>query len=86
MSRSVVRPTKQVPASPWGRLPQHWDRPSPTKEGFADVGGEPANAPRADRWRQSVGILGTCIKKAPEFAAAGNGGRRRVARREDLND
>jgi uncharacterized protein (DUF362 family) len=68
---NVDRKTKQVLASPWGRLFQNWERLSPTDDGFADVGAEPAHAPRAGAraLAQSVGILGTCIKEAPEFAS-----------------
>jgi uncharacterized protein (DUF362 family) len=67
---NVDRATKQVLASPWGRLFQNWERLTPTDEGFDDVGEEPADAPRAGAraLAQSVGILGTCIKEAPEFA------------------
>jgi uncharacterized protein (DUF362 family) len=68
---NVDRKTRQVLASPWGRLFQNWERLSPTAEGFTDVGNEPADAPRAGprALAQSVGILGTCIKEAPEFAS-----------------
>jgi uncharacterized protein (DUF362 family) len=68
---NVERRTKQVLGSPWGRLFQNWERLSPTDDGFADVGGEPATAPRAGAraLAQSIGILGTCIKEAPEFAS-----------------
>jgi uncharacterized protein (DUF362 family) len=68
---NVEGKTKQVLASPWGRLFQNWERLSPTDAGFSDVGLEPANAPRAGAraLAQSIGILGTCIKEAPEFAS-----------------
>jgi hypothetical protein len=68
---NVERKTKQVLASPWGRLFQNWERLSPTDAGFADVGLQPAKAPRAGAraLAQSVGILGTCLKEAPEFAS-----------------
>jgi hypothetical protein len=63
--------TKQVLASPWGHLFQNWERVSPTEDGYPDVGGEPATVTRvgARALAQSVGILGTCIKEAPEFAS-----------------
>jgi uncharacterized protein (DUF362 family) len=65
------RMTKQVLASPWGHLFQNWERVSPTEDGYPDVGGEPATVTRvgARALAQSVGILGTCIKEAPEFAS-----------------
>ena len=79
---------KQVLASPWGRLFQNWERLTSDADGFPDVGDEPATAPRARHARrsaQSVGILGTCIKEAPEFASRRRRhGRRRVRRREDF--
>jgi uncharacterized protein (DUF362 family) len=68
---NIERKSKQVLASPWGRLFQNWERLSSDDDGFADVGTEPANAPRAGAraLAQSVGILGTCLKEAPEFAS-----------------
>jgi hypothetical protein len=78
---NVERATRQVLASPWGRLFQNWERLTPTADGFPEVGDEPATAPRAGAraLAQSVGILGTCIKEAPEFAS-----RRRRARQTPL--
>jgi len=74
---NVERTTRQVLQGVWGRLFQNWERLTPNADGFADVGVEPASAPRAGvrALAQSVGILGTCIKEAPEFAS-----RRRRAR------
>jgi hypothetical protein len=71
------RITKQVLASPWGRLFQNWETLTPDGDGFPTVGEQPASAPRAGARAlvQSLGILGTCIKEAPEFAS-----RRRRAR------
>ncbi|MFP5379287.1 MAG: DUF362 domain-containing protein, partial [Vicinamibacteria bacterium] len=65
------RHMKQVLDSPWGRLFQNWERLAPTAEGFPEVGAAPAEAPRLGRraFGQSLGILGTCIKEAPEFAS-----------------
>jgi uncharacterized protein (DUF362 family) len=65
------RVTKQVLASPWGRLFQNWDTLTPNADGFPEVGEQPASAPRAGAraLAQSLGILGTCIKEAPEFAS-----------------
>jgi hypothetical protein len=72
------RTTKQVLAGPWGRLFQNWERVRSDDNGFPDVGGPPATAPRAGAraLAQSIGILGTCLKEAPEFASR----RRRKAR------
>jgi uncharacterized protein (DUF362 family) len=56
--------------SPWGRLFRHWEHVSPDENGYPSVGSEPAEAPQTG-WRalaRSVGILGTCLKEAPEFA------------------
>ena len=71
------RASKDVLASPWGRLFQNWGTVAADGDGFPDVGSEPAHAPRAGAraLAQSVGILGTCIKEAPEFES-----RRRRAR------
>ena len=57
--------------SPWGRLFQNWETLTPDANGFPTVGDAPADAPRLGRRAlgQSVGILGTCIKEAPEFAS-----------------
>jgi hypothetical protein len=65
------RLTRTVLASPWGRLFQNWERVTPDANGFPDVGTAPASAPRAGAraLAQSVGILGTCIREAPEFAS-----------------
>ncbi len=69
--------TRQVLASEWGRLFRNWEQVKADAYGFPDVGATPADAPRAGAraLAQSVGILGTCIKEAPEFAS-----RRRRAR------
>jgi hypothetical protein len=68
---NVERATRQVLAGPWGRLFHNWQHLTPDAHGFGDLGGEPASAPRAGAraLAQSVGILGTCIKEAPEFAS-----------------
>jgi hypothetical protein len=56
--------------SPWGRLFAHWERAVPDARGYPSVGTEPAPLARAG-WRalaRSVGILGTCLREAPELA------------------
>ena len=57
--------------SPWGKLFQNWGRVEETDEGFPDVGGKAAKFHRSfgGILRQSMKILGTCIKEAPEIAA-----------------
>ena len=61
----------EVLRSPWGRLFQNWETLTPDADGFPTVGDAPAQAPRLGlrALGQSVGILGTCIKEAPEFAS-----------------
>ena len=62
--------------SEWGRLFQNWDRlalpPDDLKTaGWADVGDTPAEI-RTESMKyflQSLKVLGTCIREAPEFAA-----------------
>jgi uncharacterized protein (DUF362 family) len=77
---NAERMTRQVLDSPWGHLFQNWERLTPDANGYPDVGGAPAHAPRAGAraFAQSLGILGTCIKEAPEFASR----RRRQAPRD----
>ncbi len=57
--------------SPWGRLFQNWETLTPDANGFPTVGNAPTEAPRLGRRAlgQSVGILGTCVREAPEFAS-----------------
>jgi hypothetical protein len=65
------RRMREVLASPWGRLFQNWETLTPDAAGFPTVGDAPAQAPRLGlkALGQSVGILGTCIAEAPEFAS-----------------
>ena len=65
--------------SPWGRLFASWERLTPDAHGFPEIGSE---EPRLERsplrvFGRALGLLVTCLKEAPEFAA-----RRRRARRE----
>ena len=68
---------RDILRSPWGRLFQNWDAcalppDDLTTPGWTDVGAEPAKL-RSEAWkyfRESFRVLGTCIKEAPEFAAA----------------
>ena len=61
---------------PWGRLFRNWESVRADANGYADVGGVAAQIDKtgAKALLRSIGILGTCIKEAPEF-----GGRRRHA-------
>ena len=56
--------------SDWGRLFHNWDELTPDDDGFPDVGDSVAGLHRsgADLLRRSVGVLGTCIKEAPELS------------------
>jgi hypothetical protein len=65
---------QEVLDSAWGRLFRNWERLTPTADGFPDVGTAAAELELTGMraLRESVGILGTCNRDAPEFA-----GRRR---------
>jgi len=66
------RMMKDVLSSDWGRLFQNWETASTkaTADGYPDVGTAPADVPRmgARAFGKSFGILGTCVREAPEFA------------------
>ena len=66
---NAERQIKQVLHSPWGRLFENWEQLTPDADGFPNVGEAPAAVTRAGMraFKQSFGILGTCIKEAPEF-------------------
>jgi uncharacterized protein (DUF362 family) len=68
---NAERNIKRVLDSPWGRLFENWEQLTPDENGFPDVGEAPAAVTRAGMhaFKQSIGILGTCIKEAPEFAS-----------------
>jgi len=57
--------------SAWGRLFRHWEHATPDADGYQVAGTEPAAAPRTGlrALLRSIGILGTCLKEAPEFTA-----------------
>ena len=54
--------------SDWGRLFQNWDDVTRTAQGYTDLGTTSAEFHRntAQMLAQSVQVLGTCIKEAPE--------------------
>jgi uncharacterized protein (DUF362 family) len=56
--------------SPWGRLFRNWEQLTPTAEGFSGVGehGPELQLTGVRALGRSVGILGTCLREAPEFA------------------
>jgi hypothetical protein len=60
----------EVLESPWGRLFGSWERLRPDEAGFPDVGADAAQIEKtgAKALVESFGILGTCIREAPEFA------------------
>ncbi len=71
--RNARRMMRDVLASDWGRLFANWETLTPNEQGFPSVGEAPAVLNRTG-WRafcKSLGILGTCIKDAPEFATGG---------------
>jgi hypothetical protein len=57
--------------SPWGRLFRNWETLSATADGYPQVGSDAAQIEKTGMralW-ESVGILATCVKEAPEFAS-----------------
>jgi uncharacterized protein (DUF362 family) len=62
---------RQVLDSSWGRLFRNWEQLTPDEEGFPAVGDEAAELKRTGfrAFWKSLGILGTTVKEAPEFAA-----------------
>ncbi|MGE5815674.1 MAG: DUF362 domain-containing protein, partial [Acidobacteriota bacterium] len=57
--------------SPWGRLFRNWEQLTPDDMGYPNVGEGKAEITLtgARALKRSIGILGTCIREAPEFAA-----------------
>lgn len=55
--------------SPWGRLFRHWEHASANADGYLIAAGEPAEVTRTGfhAFLRSIGILGTCLREAPEF-------------------
>ncbi|MCA9244717.1 MAG: DUF362 domain-containing protein [Phycisphaerales bacterium] len=76
------RHMREVLQSEWGRLFCNWEKVTPNELGYPDVGSDPAKIDRVGMkafWR-SLGILGTCVKEAPEFMT---NRRRKVVHTED---
>ncbi len=65
------RSCRSVLASPWGKLFRGWESAVADERGYAGFGAEPAQIQRTGLRAliRSIGILGTCLKEAPEFAA-----------------
>jgi uncharacterized protein (DUF362 family) len=55
--------------SPWGRLFRNWETLTPDANGYPTVGDAKAEIARSGMraFASSIGILGTCIREAPEF-------------------
>jgi hypothetical protein len=64
---------REVLASPWGHLFRGWETATVDENGYPDFGNEDAEIQRTGLRAliKSIGILGTCLKEAPEFAAKG---------------
>jgi hypothetical protein len=69
--RNADRLMAGVLSSDWGRLFQNWEHVAADAHGYPDVGQEPAAVSRMGpgALRKSIGILGTCIREAPEFSS-----------------
>ena len=57
--------------SEWGRLFRGWETAVADEQGYPEVGEHPAELTRTGwaAFGQSLKILGTCVKEAPEFSA-----------------
>ena len=57
--------------SAWGRLFRNWEHVTPDADGYPLSGTRPGSAPRTGlrALLRSIGILGTCLREAPEFTA-----------------
>jgi hypothetical protein len=71
---------REVLASPWGRLFRAWETTVADENGYPNVGNEHATVERTGIGAliRSVGILGTCLREAPEFAARQRAHHRKV--------
>jgi hypothetical protein len=61
---------REVLASPWGRLFRGWESAVADENGYPNSGNDAAEIERTGLRAlvKSIGILGTCLKEAPEFA------------------
>jgi hypothetical protein len=62
---------REVLASPWGQLFRGWETAKADEHGYADFRGQSADITRTGLRAlvRSIGILGTCLREAPEFTA-----------------
>jgi len=62
---------REVLDSDWGRLFRNWETLTPDEQGFPTVGDQGAELKRVglSAFVKSLGILGLCMKEAPEFTA-----------------
>jgi hypothetical protein len=69
--RNARRLMREVLASPWGRLFRNWETVKADANGYPDVGTDVAQIEKTGKraFYESIGILGTCIKEAPEFGS-----------------
>jgi hypothetical protein len=60
-----------VLASDWGRLFASWENLTPDERGFPDLGNVTPELQRTgfSAFATSLGVLATCMREAPEFAA-----------------
>jgi uncharacterized protein (DUF362 family) len=58
-----------VLGSDWGRLFQNWEHATPDEAGYPDAGDTPYQLHKSgwSAFARSLGILGMCVKEAPEF-------------------
>ncbi|HEY8155610.1 MAG TPA: DUF362 domain-containing protein [Myxococcota bacterium] len=65
------RRMKEVLASDWGRLFASWENLTPDERGFPDLGDVTPEIQRTGfaAFATSLGVLATCLREAPEFAA-----------------
>ncbi|MEW6235297.1 MAG: DUF362 domain-containing protein [Candidatus Omnitrophota bacterium] len=70
--------------SDWGRLFHNWEKLQPDEKGFLEVGEPPSKAVlgTGSILARGVGILGSCIKEAPEFAARKRRAQQKAAQTE----
>jgi hypothetical protein len=68
---NAKRLMRDVLAGPWGRLFRNWETVAADGEGYKNVGTDAAQIERTGgrAFIESIGILGTCIKEAPEFVS-----------------
>jgi hypothetical protein len=66
---NAKRLMREVMEGPWGRLFRNWETLKADASGYPDVGGNEVQIEKTGvrALVQSVGILATCIKEAPEF-------------------